>query len=115
MNVGIIGRILLASEVRGTQKYGRVRECSNYQVFECVIMPLLLIVTVTPPPPPPPPSSNSRYVNGELPTYETFFDPVLQKYLEKAHTSSGNIKDFAVKDMHEATAVFTNKRVFRVN
>ena len=44
-----------------------------------------------------------------------FFDPVLQKYLEKAHTSSGNIKDFAVKDMHEATAVFTNKRVFRVN
>ena len=26
---------------------------------------------------------NSRYMNGELPTKETFFDPVLEKYLEK--------------------------------
>ena len=26
---------------------------------------------------------NSRYVNGKVSTYETFFDPILENYLEK--------------------------------
>ena len=41
---------------------------------------------------------SSRYMNGDTPTKENVFDPVL-KIFEKRHTCSGTVKDFAVKDM----------------
>ena len=50
---------------------------------------------------------NSRYIDGEVPTWENFFDPVLEKGLEK---------DIPVlKNQCTKSLFFITKTAFRIN
>ena len=54
---------------------------------------------------------NNRYINGEVPTKEKYFDPVLKKHLEKDLPVLQKSRIYTVRDMYDVN-VFHLKENF---